>query len=167
MIYITVCHRPYLARFNEDFQRIMDVSRLFVFFNKNLLAQTPASEPATALSFSNQKVTGQNISLSPLLSIFFWARGRAAGLSRGIFLGAMSILYQAQPQIRAQKGYTAHIPRAGRKPQQLILVQPKPAHIERLQVRRSQQHSSDPVPARRKSCAPQRKSYWPKCQPPA
>ena len=88
MIYITVCHRPYLARFNEDFQRIMDVSRLFVFFNKNLLAQTPASEPATALSFSNQKVTGQNISLSPRLSIFFWARGRAAGLSRGIFLGA-------------------------------------------------------------------------------
>jgi hypothetical protein len=75
-----------------------------------------------------KKLTSKNTSLLALLIIFFWARGRAAGLSRGILPGAVSLSYQYQPPYRAQKGYPAHIPRARRDPQQLILVQPRLAH---------------------------------------
>ncbi len=96
----------------------------------------------------------QNTNRRALLSSFFWARGRAAGLSRGIFLGAEKRTVSNQTNHRAQKGYPAHIPRAARRPQILSPVQPKHAHIKRRQVRRSHQHSTDPAPARRKSGAP-------------
>ena len=76
------------------------------------ICRKPETEKICGKIVPRQKVTGQNTSLLTLLSIFFWARGRAAGLSRGIFLGAMLPTYQPLPHYRAQKGYTAHIPRA-------------------------------------------------------
>ncbi len=101
------------------------------------------------------KTTSQNTSITPILISFFWARGKAAGLSRGIFPGAGKRTVPIASATRAQKGYPAHIPRAAHRHLQLSLVLPKHAHRERRQVRRSQQHCPDPLPARRKFGAPQ------------
>ena len=100
----------------------------------NLLAKTSASERSSAVFF------GRAAEPPGYRAVSFWAR-RKRNVSN-------------QTYRRAQKGYPAHIPRAARRPQILSPVQPKHAHIKRRQVRRSHQHSSDPAPARRKSCAP-------------
>ncbi len=84
-----------------------------------------------------RKLTSKNTCLRVFFSIFFWASGKAAGLLRSIFLGAVKRIVPNEHPPRAQKGYSR-------------ISLSRFASFQDSAIRRSQPFSSSVVPARRK-----------------